>query len=179
VFALWREEAGLIGFPLQTMVPGAVTDQYIRSRWKELLNNLHRFKTHAAIVRNYVHKAKNKGAALARVKALEDFAWRFTRDQAIMMHLRGAERAAVSLRHCEDIAEIMEHTAESDQIGEALSFYIEHGILLADVHANNVGVVTRPPDDEYDDWHGTNVITDPGHMVPLDTKWLEVGVPKL
>jgi len=45
-------------------------------------------------------------------------------------------------------------------VGQALDFYLERGLLLADVHANNVGEVTR------DGYHGPIlVITDPGHLV--------------
>jgi hypothetical protein len=87
--------------------------------------------------------------------------------------------AVAALNECASIAEVMEHTAENSTIGEALAFYLEHGILLADVHANNVGVATRPPDDDYDDYHAMNVITDPGHMVPLQRRWLEIKVPSL
>lgn len=178
VFALWREEASAIGFPLRVHGYKEVTDPYIRRQWKELLKNLELFQKHAAIVRDYVKKSKDKARALALIKESEDFAWRFTRDERAM-HLAGAKKAAVSLQHCEDIAMTMEHTAESDQIGSTMGFYIEHGILLADVHANNVGVVTRPPDEGFDNWYSVNVITDPGHMVPLKERWLSVSVPKL
>jgi hypothetical protein len=85
----------------------------------------------------------------------------------------------VSLQRCEDLSEEMENTYTADTIGGALSFYLEQGMLLADVHANNVGVATRPPGEGYDDWHAVNVITDPGHMVPISPKWLNVEVRQL
>jgi hypothetical protein len=175
VFALWREEAGLIGFPLQTMERGAVTSDYIRSAWKELLKHLEEFKKQANIVRSYVTKAKDKERALTLIANEKDFSWQFSRGDSAYA-LRGAQRAAVALQLCQDIAEIMEHTYASDQIGGALAYYLDNGILLADVHANNVGVATRAPNDDYDDWHGVNVITDPGHMVPLQDRWLAVRI---
>jgi hypothetical protein len=181
VFALWREEASLIGFPMQIWSPGAVTDAYMRRSWKELLDSLDSFKKSANHVRQYVRKAKDKIRALGLIEEKKDYAWRVTRDgsEHAIQRARGAERAAIALQFCEDTAEVMEHTHQSDQIGGALSFYIEQGILLADVHANNVGVITRPPSQEYDDWHGVNAITDPGHMVPLDPRWLDVEVSTL
>jgi hypothetical protein len=178
VFAIWREEASMIGFPMLVWQYGAVTDRYTREAWKELLRLLDLFLSHAAIVRNYVKKASDKVKALGAIKEREDFAWRFTRD-ARAARLHGADRAAVSLQHCEDVADEMYNTFSADTIGGALSFYMKRGLLLADVHANNVGVATRPPDEHYDDWHAMSVITDPGHMVPLDPKWLDVKVPQL
>jgi hypothetical protein len=42
------------------------------------------------------------------------------------------------------------------------------GMLLADVHPDNIGK------------RGSKlVIFDPGHMVPLSAKWLEIQVPVL
>lgn len=80
----------------------------------------------------------------------------------------GPQGVAMCWRACELIAEIMEHTYLSNLVGEALRFYMEHGVLLADVHQNNIGKVqredyTRPP------W----VITDPGHAVVLNVEGLE------
>ena len=178
VFALWREEASAIGFPLWIYEYEKVTDPYIRRSWRKLLDNLSEFQGHAAIVRLYITKAKDSAGAIRRLAAQKDFAWSFTRG-ARAANLRGAQRAAVSLQHCEDIAEIMEHTYASDAIGGAFSFYLEHGLLLADVHVQNVGVATRSPDDEYEDYHAVNVITDPGHMVPLQSRWLQISVPAL
>lgn len=178
VFALWREEASAIGFPLWIWEQGRVTDRYMRDSWRDLLDSLKLFQGHAAIVRKYIAKNKNPEAAILAMKHNEQFAWDFMRD-ARAMRLAGPQKAAVSLQHCKDIAETMEHTYASDQIGYAFGYYIDQGILLADVHANNVGVATRPPDDDYDDWHAVNVITDPGHMVPIDPKWLHVTIAKL
>jgi hypothetical protein len=45
-------------------------------------------------------------------------------------------------------------------IGKTLLFYLQHGIVLADVHTNNVGLVNRRG-------KAVLVITDPGHAVFL------------
>jgi predicted GIY-YIG superfamily endonuclease len=158
---------------------GAVTSDYTRRAWKELLKNLEGFQKQANVVRNYIHTAKDKEAALDRVAKLKDWAWKAAGSEGMIMRARGAEKAAIAVRQAQSLAEEMAHTYASDAIGGAMDFYIDEGILLADVHANNVGVVTRPPDENYDDWHGINVITDPGHMVPLDPKWLNVRIKKI
>jgi hypothetical protein len=68
------------------------------------------------------------------------------------------------------MTELMQNTDGSDLIGSALRYYLEQGLLLADVHANNVGKVERTSG-----W----VITDPGHAVPLEQRWAVVNVPGL
>ena len=58
----------------------------------------------------------------------------------------------------------------------AFEFYLDKGILLADVHTNNVGVIEYR--DEYADRHSTTwAITDPGHAVFLTTKFGENNFP--
>lgn len=50
-------------------------------------------------------------------------------------------------------------------VGEALQFYLDRGILLADVHAGNIGRVERE-----DFTRPLVVITDPGHAVLLGNR---------
>ena len=71
----------------------------------------------------------------------------------------------------------MENTNHASEVGAALGFYLNEGILLADVHRQNIGQVTRA-DSDYGPQTYT-VITDPGHAVPLDRKWANVQVPEL
>lgn len=52
--------------------------------------------------------------------------------------------------------------------GGAMWFYLEHGMLLADVHANNI---MRGEDG----W----VISDPGHMIELDNRYNNVKIPEI
>jgi len=75
-----------------------------------------------------------------------------------------SQRLAAALRICEIAFEMMEHTNYAPDVGQALGFYLDHGILLADVHMQNVGKVMR------DEGYGPEVrivITDPGHAVFL------------
>jgi hypothetical protein len=52
---------------------------------------------------------------------------------------------------------------DSRLVGEALTYYMDNDMLLADVHSKNVGKVRRTRDERTDPW----VITDPGHLVLL------------
>lgn len=54
--------------------------------------------------------------------------------------------------------------------GQALDFYKEQGMILADVHANNV---MREISDE--DW----IISDPGHMIEIDNRYAGIHVPEI
>lgn len=77
---------------------------------------------------------------------------------------RGTMRLAVALKACHLAAEHMEHSEGAVAVGEALSFYLDHGILLADVHTFNIGQVKRGNQTR-------TVITDPGHSVFLNRKF--------
>lgn len=59
-----------------------------------------------------------------------------------------------------NLAEQLTETPGFREIGEALLFYLRHGIVLPDVHSNNVGFVNRRG-------KPTLVITDTGHAVFL------------
>lgn len=62
------------------------------------------------------------------------------------------------LEMCRMITEIMENTPMNDTVGGALRFYLDQGIVMADVHAGNVGAVRR-------DGQEYPAITDPGQAV--------------
>lgn len=77
----------------------------------------------------------------------------------------------VSLRQCLTLAQEMGNTDVFYPIGTALSYYLEEGILLADVHMNNIG-----RDAPYEP--GGNVphliITDPGHAAEFNPRWAQL-----
>ena len=76
-----------------------------------------------------------------------------------------SQRLAAALRICAICFELMENTNYAHEVGAALAFYLDQGILLADVHMQNIGQVTRE-DSDYGPQTYT-VITDPGHAVFL------------
>jgi hypothetical protein len=88
-------------------------------------------------------------------------------------YLKGARGAAYAVQACKIVAQEMIGEDVGYLIGEALFEFINEGLLLADVHANNVGMVLRGQQNPV--W----IITDPGHLVPLRAKWLDVEVEQI
>jgi hypothetical protein len=88
---------------------------------------------------------------------------------------RGPHRVALALRFFEMGAEMMEHNSPTlTYVGRALDFYLENGLLLADVHLNNIGKIVVGMDDDVEEHVA---ITDPGHAVLLDERYASVSIP--
>ena len=185
-FVLWRESATEVGLPA---VDGIRVrrglewkhDTYEAGRIENLRRYLGLFKDAAAAARDSLKRSDDPFALLAEAKRHEDWAWNLSSEidvdrvigsaiSRILGPHRGAQRLALALRLCDVVAELMQNTDGCDLIGSALRYYLEQGILLADVHANNVGKVERTSG-----W----VITDPGHAVGLEPRWRSVVVPEL
>jgi len=176
-FAIWRQEAFHVG-KVARMYDAPWRERYI-GRYdrtiREFKDLLELFKSHASGIRTTVASATDPTKLLADAARLEEWAWKvFSDGMMLSLHHKPAQRVAFKRRQLEVIAEEMGSTHAGSYIGEAFQFYLEQGILLADVHLNNVGEVT-PPD--FSSW--ILAITDPGHMVPLDPKWLRVEIPQL
>ncbi len=180
LFVLWREAATEVGLP-----KGHFFSQGQRSYEELQISNLWRalghFKDAAAAVRDSLKRSADPFALIAESKRFEEWAWSRSREidvdrvigsaiSRILGPFRGAQRLALALLLCDLIAENMENTTGCDLVGSALRYYLGEGILLADVHANNVGKVERTSG-----W----VITDPGHAVGLQERWRAVAVPRL
>ena len=179
VFALWREAAQTVG--LYNVQP---LTRYENDAQEQFALWLASFSRHAGFIRA---RLRQRPHMWEQSKQYRRRAWdhvgiedaRLNRTMFLvgagttrLDRVAGPEGIAMRWRACEIAAELMEHTYLSDRVGGALRFYMEHGVLLADVHANNVGQVRRVYDDEgsaYTPW----VITDPGHAVVLDVEGLE------
>lgn len=199
LFVLWREEATEVGKVTRRTYWGSYQDlpaneQYEFLARAQLQRNLERFKEAAAIVRDTLKRANERASSrivwegeppaapftmVEEAKKLaEEWAWRYVADAyaaarpVAVGSFRGAQKVAVLLVMLERIAQEMENEYLSDQIGTAFAFYLENDLLLADVHAGNIGLVEgrvgKSP-----------VITDPGHAVPLSSRWQTVQVPEL
>jgi hypothetical protein len=77
--------------------------------------------------------------------------------------MKGLDRVGMALRTCLYISQEMSGNPSLYNVGEALGHYLEEGILLADVHSNNIGL----DEDE------TPIILDPGHSVEFHPRWAE------
>ena len=174
VFVLWREAAESTGVRYNY----SGVDYETRSK-KLLVRYLGLFKDAAGVARDALRASSEIDSLLTSAKSLETEAHNLISEidlehqsslTSALTRFRGPLRVAAALRACEELATLMENTYLCDAVGGALSYYLDKGILLADVHQANVGTVSRLT---------APVITDPGHAVGLEAKWRAVVVPEL
>jgi hypothetical protein len=85
-----------------------------------------------------------------------------------VLGLEGARRLAANLQACEVVLQQMTNEPGLTAVGSALEAFLDHGMLLADVHHNNIGQPAPAAEGSHPgagirDW----VITDPGHLAVL------------
>ena len=181
VFVLWREEAFDVGF-LAKLGSGKLPPEAGEAR--RFIGDF--FET-AAIVRDAVKK--DGLGVVEKAKRYEDSVRDWVSEnydligkrapypheraslvaKRISAGFKGPQRVAVSLRFLEVIAETMEHSNPlTVDLGRTFEFYLERGILLADVHPNNIGKAMAR---EYGDEWEVVKITDPGHAVFLTAEY--------
>jgi hypothetical protein len=82
--------------------------------------------------------------------------------------------AAVILLALEDQFDVMANTYATQLVGDALNFYLRHGIVLCDIHMGNIGhrEVDGVPLVPF-------IIMDPGHSVFLTDAYNGIGVQEL
>lgn len=184
VFIVYRDEL-LDG---KTMFAGDFYRQDSRDYLRQLAEGITAFKVIAHEVRVVLNRSKNikktmeivfKCGDWARDLAQEYTEGYIEREVQAYEFLRrigyvGPEKVAILLAKLHDIGEHLEHNLPDGHVGKALNFYMEHNILLADVHLNNVGRVTMH---DYDDpqW----VISDPGHAVFLTDQYEQLLIEAL
>ena len=178
VFVIWREEAYNVGQWLPYFASTNLRDPsaYEAQGERELQKHLSLFMEHADHVRSRAQRASNPGKFLQEVEKLGDWAWdkigideaehplSYGRSHGYFTRFKGAQRAALHLRAAKIIAEMMSSERAGYLIGEALDYYLDEGILLCDVHGQNMGQVKR---EEYGNSLSPRVITDPGHALFL------------
>lgn len=169
VSVIWREEAFDVG-----MVHDTGQDAHAK---REFQNYHQAYRNAATFVREASIKA-NFAEKLAEAHAGQEWAW----NNVIWEDGGGAPhystpppprfktyparlRLAAALRICHICFELMENTNYAHEVGAALGFYLGHNVLLADVHMQNIGQVTRDAPGWGPQIH--TVITDPGHAVFL------------
>lgn len=198
VFGLLRDEAYNVGKINFGVWPSGWDERYGRHSVREGFDWLMLYRDCAHRVRMYLSRKKGKklDEAVKQIALLREWAWRAQRerdewpDEVRRRHTpgvgfafkgaaeaqKGARSAAIEVARCEVAAEMMANIHFSQLIGEALDYYQQLGMLLADVHFNNIGEAVLDTDSAAG-WD--IVVTDPGHMVPLKKKWTEVRVPVL
>lgn len=156
IFILWREEAYDVGNVLRSDSRTAGYLQRIRdsvdpSFWltyEEDLRDRHRH----AIVRG--EQKYRHGGFFRRLSA------RFSE----------AEAAGYSIQAARGVASEMARGDRASLVGKAIRDLIDYGLVLADVHIGNIGLVRRGG-------HMRTVITDPGNVAFITTQYDSVFPP--
>jgi hypothetical protein len=178
VFVILREEAQDVGSLMTraTMKEG-VKHREMEHKVRLVSERMMQFKKWASIARDRLKPSMDRN----ELKALEDWSEdavsygeveeKEAKDIRVPSHISGIRAVAYAMRAAHIIADSMVQEDVGYMIGEVLGFCIDQGILLADVHLGNIGLVKRQ---EYKMpiW----AITDPGHMVALDPKWDDVRI---
>lgn len=184
-WGLWRMKAINVGLPDTEEMPN-----YLRKAFENFSLRLYQWKTvsqylwHMIPDDQTVLSLDQKRAYKREIEEAYDWAWdNVTVDMALgeTTHFGGVRfdqmfqliasmrfetlsvRKAVFWRACELIAETMMHEYLCNNIGEALTYYLENDIVITDLHDKNVGEIWNPDDESETVW----VITDPGQAVVL------------
>jgi len=180
VFVLTREEAENVGglrYAADALGRGWNSAQ-------RAINRLTKFKEFAHLAREKINNSSDKRKTVSEIIRLKDWAedivsyseiseMKYNEFARIPSHLKGARGAAYAVQACRIIADEMSGEDVGYAIGTTLREFLDEGLLLADVHTGNVGQVTRGAGNSV--W----VITDPGHVVPIRDRWLDVAVASL
>lgn len=177
-FYIWREAAFDVGTILtfNTSVYYQKTINYDERTQIIAWQRLNDFKAYAHEARTVLTRAKDPSKVMCEAKRYAEWAWDQAmevdmeqmgmRARGIRPHRYGFERfksgmrVAYCLAMCKAVAQYMENEPLLYSVGDALAYYFDKGILMADVHAGNIGRVDREGDVYV-------VITDPGHALDL------------
>lgn len=167
VFAIWREQATHVGLPCSI----AKSDHSMQ----KFVSLIQKFYTvsDAAFALAYAEQAESSEGMNRYYDWVEervDIANEII-DGKISTH---SSLFAKALAKCYRLAIEIENSGEDGHyVGNALRTYFEHGILLCDVHGDNLGIVDRSACKSL--W----CLTDPGHSLTLDRRMVDVEIPML
>ena len=181
VFALWREEATDVGNALGGSYYGVYGRNEAERRLSAFLL-VARLLRRSMKVRDPVAFLKEAGRLLEErwsdikvdLDRIVETSWNVEGQEIIdaQRRYRGPMLGAWCLRALGVIAEMMANEPGATLVGEALSYYLERYIVLADMHSGNMGRVVR---EDYND--PQMVITDPGHLIILPGA--KISTPKM
>lgn len=184
VYLLWREEAQHVGalLPLATRRglrdynslrgrAAEYSELYSDSELDEFVSSLEEFLRRANDVFDAVDAThdRQRASLLSGVRSVRMRSGSREKLSASAIEER-ATTIAELLEELETIAHGMRSLPFGDDIGIALEYYLQRGIVLADVHLGNVGEVGSTKNEV------RLAITDPGMMVPVDPAWLAVDI---
>lgn len=178
VYVLWRTAADHVGFldwfyesvdgdvPLRLKDLGF--DQYHATPLRDSIKMLDNFMAFASLARDSLFRRLRRSEFPEAVlsDAWNSYTNHSSADSEITLQqlsfsYRGIARVGAALRRCWDIGLEMSNTDVIYPVGKALVELLEEGVLLADVHAANVGLTSE----------GQAIITDPGHALAIHPIW--------
>lgn len=161
-YLIWREAAYDVGnISVVAMTHG--DDPYLRRTALEASKYTKLFLGYARLIREAVVRVHDPAAFQVAAATYADWAWNNVNwDDGVdrIKRFRGPQRLAAAERAALGAAQMLGSTYLFNYVGEALEYYLDRGLLLADVHGGNIGRVRREGD-------SVIVITDPGHLVDL------------
>ncbi len=175
LFVLWREEAWDVGV-MFAVVSSSPKAQRVTALGYDAYH-IRAINEGAKLLGLFMQWAKDARVKMQRISGWGDFgenreemlgkiwqAFEAADPSADPQHYRGLPRIGIALRKCYDLAQNMANTDVIYPVGAALMYYMDEGILLADVHLNNIGR----------DSAGHLLITDPGHAVVFSPRWTTI-----
>jgi hypothetical protein len=169
VDAIWRESAVAVGWhdTIKRMLSMDEAENYIR-------NQMHELEGHLSFLKKIGNKMRMRIPAIALSGRDPSFlreAWSLLETiddqydfgseslwQGIdSRRMPKVEKVAIYLKMFGDTCEIMTGSWASHRIGETMSWAFQNGVVIADLHQGNIGLVEREG--------VVPVITDPGHAI--------------
>ncbi len=167
VFAIWREQATHVGLPCEI-----AKSNRSMLRFVDLIQEFYTVSDAAFALafaeqdHSYEGMARYYDWVDERVEIANAII-----DKKISTH---SSLFAKALAKCYRLAIDIEESGEDGRyVGNALRTYFEHGILLCDIHGDNLGTVDRAKCKQQ--W----VVTDPGHALTLSRSMIDVDIPML
>lgn len=159
VNAILREGAYKVGYydVIPQMKKTAYNPEYVEYQSSELRHHLQVFQRMAALVRKYEKRLTSEQLQNVYHQSDEEY---YAEIAYTGWEKRGPikKKALIALTFMRNSIELMQNTWITKIIGNVYAHLMEYGVILADVHLNNIGLVKR---------QNTPVITDPGHMIKI------------
>lgn len=170
-YLIWRESAFDVG-NISAAAMAHDADPYLRRTAMEAYKYMSMYMGYAKLVREAIQRSDDPLAFQVEAARYADWAWNDVNWEDGVNRIksfRGGRRFAAAEHAALGTAQMLGSTYLFNYVGEALEFYQDQGLMLADVHSGNIGRVIRP------DYGDIVVITDPGHLVQLTTYYKAAG----
>ncbi len=184
VFVLWRDEAQFVGKIDEWITSGA--RDFEKAYYRRSFHKIKVLVGNCLDAGRLVRQLTLKKPELVRLgqEFLEERRGEELLDPEMVYRgplptrsaLKGPRGVATAMWAFQLSAGEMQSEPMGAYIGQALQESFDAGLLLADVHLNNIGMPTGPLADEIG---MTPIVTDPGHAIALDDRYNGVRIEEL